>query len=625
MAISLAMLDNLEAVPYDEPNLLGEVRSLRLVKLPFVAISFLSLFLLGGCGGSDNDDIKPTPTINSRPSNSQPSPTVQVLPTIAATIAVSKATPVITGNYFDNLPEFEPLNIENVRYGGTLRSAESASPPHFDPKNLQSSVMGQALYGFYEKVIGWSANPNDKYSRLEPILAEDWKLSPDLKTLTISLRKGVKWHNIAPVNGREFVADDVVFSINRYREPDAATVADYKQIESVEALDKNTVVIRLKDPNAWILDELFGRSEYVVAREVVMASGGSISTTLVGTGPYLLTSYNFRRSWSGIRNPDYWRKDAKGRQLPYIDTIELTEMTDQATMLAALRTNQIDILGTQFLPENVISAAKTIPGLQVVNLKLTVASPAIGFNTKKAPWNDIRARRGFSMAFDRSKWIEGQFGATSPWTYSAPVPWEFVSVEPFMPDKLGPYQQFNPTESKKLLEEAGFPNGRMTITAPLFFNYPGRSTNAVLVQQLFKDQGINFPISYLDGTTFGSQYYQRVHGDLGFAYKIGAAYNLNWYAQNKYLIDASQNTSFIDDPQVTAVVKAIKTTTDPAKLREQAKFLWDFDLNGAWNVWLPYPSTLAVRSPRTRNWLERFTTTSMARFPWLTDAPRTTP
>lgn len=581
-----------------------------------VVLTSTAIFIAACGGGGDNDTVAPTAT---RTPDSTSAPVPQATATTVTT--PSSSTREIDLN---KLPEFFPEEIENVKYGGTLRIGETATSPHWDPKLLQAGALEKTSVYFYEKLIGWVPNPNDRFVHLGGVLAEKWSLSSDLSTLTINLRKGVKWQNIAPVNGREFVAGDAVFNINRYREKDSQSSPLYAGIQSVDAPDKYTVVTKLAEPNAWIVDDLFGKEEYMVAPEVVAAGGGTVTTTGIGTGPYILSKFLYRRGGTYVRNPDYWQKDAKGRQLPYLDTIELTEITDPATTLAAWRTGQLDF-GGQSTAQTSMNAVKTIPDLRVTYARTNpVSSVGLAFNTKKAPWNDVNVRRAFGMLTNQQKFGEIEFGDL-PWGYSHPVPWEFVSDEPFTFAKFGTYYQFNPTEAKKLLVAAGFPDGKMKIASSISTSYPGRGMNAVLVQQLWKEQGIEIGVTNVDGSVYSTQYYQRVHEDIGITHNNGAAYNLNWFAQNKFLPEATQNHPFINDPEVTNVVKSIKTTTDPAKLREYSKFLWDYNSNGVWTIWMPRSLGLSITSARVRNQLNRIGSRATQQFPWVTDAPRTSP
>jgi ABC-type transport system substrate-binding protein len=607
---------------------LSEIKEDCMNRMRLLVIGILGCagVLAAACGGGGEAE-KPAAAVQPAapaPAAVVPAPAVAPAPQIAAQAPAARPSESQIGFSLGSFPEFLPEDIENVRYGGILRVGVTATAPHWDPKLLQAGAINSTAVYFYEKLIGWTPNPKDRFVRLGGVLAEKWNLSSDLTTLTISLRKGVKWQNIAPVNGREFVASDAVFNFNRYREKDSQSYPLYQGIQSVDAPDKYTVVIKLAEPNAWIANDLFSKEEFMVAPEVVRASGGAITTTAIGTGPYILDKFLYRRGGTYVRNPDYWQKDAKGRQLPYIDTIQLTELTDPATTLAALRTGQLDY-GGQSTPQTTYNAVRTIPNLRVTFQRTNPTSGVgLAFNTKKAPWNNVDVRRAFGMLTNQQRFGELEFGDL-PWGHSQPVPWEFVSDEPFTFDKLGPYYKFNPAEGKKLLIAAGFPDGKMKIASSISTSYPGRGMNAILVQQLWKEQGIEIGVTNIDGSVYSTQYYQRVHEDIGITHHNASSPDLNWFAQNKFLPEATQNHAFINDPEVNQVVKAIKLTTDPAKLREHARFLWDYNNQGVWTIWMPRSLGLSVSSARVRNHLNRIGERAMQEYPWLTDAPRTSP
>lgn len=595
---------------------------MRPIKLLSVwVISLVGFAAMVACGGGENN----APTATATPTTSQtatPRPT-SIIAAVTVIVPTATSQAAVTGTILDRAVKVAPYELDNIRYGGTLRTSESASPPHWDPKLVQSGVMDSIANWFYEKPFGYVANPNNEFATLSPILAESWKASDDLKTYTVTLRKGIKWHNLPPVNGRELVADDLVFSMNRYREKDSAAVANYMQIESIQATDKHTVEIRLTEPNAWAINDLFGRSQYIVTPEMVKESNGSISEKLIGTGPYILTQYSFRGTIRGVRNPNYWQKDSKGNQLPYIDELNLSQIADQATLVAAFRTGQLD-RPNGLLTQGIIDAGKSVHDARVFNLGRVSNDYGLSFNARRAPWNDVRVRRAFGMALNQTRYTAQTYGDL-PVVQSTPLPWEFISDQPFTFDKLGPYYQFNPQEAKKLLTEAGFTDGKMTVATPLVTNFPGRSPNGVLIQQLYKEQGIDLQIQQVDGTTFGTRYYQRVGQDLDFTFHISFEYNLNWYAQNKFLPDASQNTAFINDPAVTELVKKVKVTTDQAKIREYAKFLWDYETQGMYAIWVPNNAAISAVAPRVRNWTVRYAATGQQIYPWLADATRTSP
>lgn len=170
--------------------------------------------MLLACGGSGSDE---TPTARPAVTSTVPSPTASVQATDSVAPA---ATTTATGNVIDTT-QLAPYELENIRYGGT-----EVSPTQFsnalDPK-FNNSGIGFDVRNNYESLLAWKAVVGQEYNQLVPQLAEKWTVSTDLKTYTFNLRKGIKFHDVAPLNGREFVADDVVFSMNSYREKDAVS------------------------------------------------------------------------------------------------------------------------------------------------------------------------------------------------------------------------------------------------------------------------------------------------------------------------------------------------------------------------------------------------------------------
>ena len=231
------------------------------------------------------------------------------------------------------------------------------------------------------------------------------------------------------------------------------------------------------------------------------------------------------------------------------------------------------------------------------------------------------------MALDKDKFVAAQRTSGAEWVQSVPLLWSLVSDEPFTFDKLGPYYKYDPAAAKKLLIEAGFADGKVSVATTLLFAVPSHTARATVVQTLWKSEGISLEIQASDFATYSPYYYLRSHQDVTLAFQNTGDFSLNWYAQNKFSANANQNSAYINDSEIEKAVKAIKTTTDAAQLRQFARQLWDFDTLGAWNIWLPAERSYAVVAPRVRNYTVRAgnTYTGGAIIPWLTDAPRTSP
>lgn len=584
-----------------------------------LAVGLVSL----ACGGGEETTTATAPASSSGVVTTAPVPT-------ASPTATAVSVPDSPNTKFASIdemvtqsPKFPPFELDNIRYGGTFRNATSNTIGAWDPK-FAASVMDD-MRPTYEKLVELLPNDNDGFSHLGPGLAESWKFSADFKTITFSIRKGVKWHNLPPVSGRDFTADDAAFSLRRYMEADSSASGNYAQVESIEAPDRYTVIVKLKDPNVWALEDLFRTHQYVVARELVERPSG-ITTDVIGTGPYIMKNYGNRRGGLFVRNPDYWGKDTKGNRLPYTDEWSVTYVTDQATMVAGMRTNQFDYARYLTDLNALFPLVKSKPELRVFGTPVG-GGTAITFNTTHAPWNDLRVRRAVSMVFDRQKLAE-QVLTTSRnnWGWGSAVPWRTISDDPFKYDDYGPYYKYDPEAAKKLLIEAGFPDGKIIVQAP-FALRPGDDKWLLASQQLLKQNGITFTIQPYDTPSFSVYNATRKIEDLGPQYTTTANYSLYWSASNLFLEESQVNTAFVRDPDIRKVVFQIRQTTDPARLRSYARALWDFDTQGVWRMWMAGEPSSFVTASRTRNITVRTGGPfgALLWMPWLADASRTQP
>lgn len=375
----------------------------------------------GGKEGAPTATAVPTASAPSGVGTAAPSATVAPQPTSAASTGLGINT---EQDLISKAPNFAPFELDNVRYGGTFRIGATSSILNWDPSTAPNTYTDAAY--IYEKLIRFLPNENDAGSYLGAGLAESWKISDDFKTYTFNLRKGVKFHDLAPVSGREFTSDDAVFSYRRYQQPISTSYAFYLQVESIEAADRYTVVIKLKESNAWAFEDLFRTSQTVIPRELAEQPGGIRNELVIGTGPHIVKSYAPRIGGLFVKNPNYWDEDKKGNPLPYVDEIKLTYLLDQATHVAAMRTGQLDTGSVPF--ESIVPLLKSNRNLRVFRLGDPVGS-GIAFNTNKAPWDDVRVRRAFSMIFDRHETaVVSVSGGLANAYWSGAIPWSAVST-----------------------------------------------------------------------------------------------------------------------------------------------------------------------------------------------------
>ena len=370
-------------------------------------------------------------------------------------------------------------------YGGTITFAQKEEPA--SPDAIISGGWAQAIAaGVVEKlaIADW-ATPRDKFDFefLSPPtntigqLAESWS-QPDPLTYIVKVRQGVHWHNRAPMNGRELVAEDIVFNFHRItgtgsgftERSEQDTNWANVQLESITATDDSTVVFRLKELHLGALTAILdGTVGWIYPPEVIKEHGDVTDwRNLVGTGPMMLTDWTEGSSITWDRNPDYWGTDEKypENRLPYIDRLRALIMPEVATMLAALRTGQVDYVGTiggaqMRTLDQVESLQKTNPEI-VMWPRFNRSDQLFGMNSQLPPFDDIRVRKAMQMAIDLETINNAYYGGYADITPQGELSWAIsqavIQFEDW-PEDVKKVFDYDPEGAEALLDEAGYLRG----------------------------------------------------------------------------------------------------------------------------------------------------------------------
>jgi peptide/nickel transport system substrate-binding protein len=279
--------------------------------------------------------------------------------------------------------------------------------------------------------------------------------------------------------------------------------------------------------------------------------------TAIGTGPFVLERYEPNVKAVFTRHPEYF---CQGQ--PYVDGVEWLSIPDESTGLEMYRTGQIDCApaaGWSVRQQDLEALKKSHPHLHYQDI-LSIVTQVIIMRTDQSPFNDIRVRRAISQAIDCQGLIEAVWGRGEP---TAAVGRGLV--EWALPvDRLGAgakYYQYDPKEARRLLAEAGFPNGFKTqLTVSGGF---GRDLvdDAQLVQRFFKDVGIDAELkiqehgAYMASTTQG-KFEGLVRGPFGIAWEPDAP------LYRTYAADSSWNAAHLNDLKITAMLKEQRRTKD---------------------------------------------------------------
>jgi peptide/nickel transport system substrate-binding protein len=374
-----------------------------------------------------------------------------------------KRRTVLTSAAAAALPLALPEAFAQSRKDSLVLAMALEPSPGLDPTGgAASSISEVTLYNIYETLTKVNADGS-----VTPLLAESWEVSPDLKTYTFKLRRGVKFQN-----GEPFNAQAVKFSYDRAG-AEKSVNKEKRMFSAVttQVVDEHTVVVLTKEIDPDFLFML-GQGPAIIV-EPKSADGNA--TKPVGTGPYKLDNWVKGSSvvlskWDGYRNAAAVKmKKVTFRFIP-----------DPAAQIAALLAGDVDAF-PRVTPRGV-SQFQNNPRFQVV-VSGSRAKTILAMNNKKKPLDDVRVRRAIAAAIDRKAVIQGAADGYGAPIGSHYVPGAFGYVDT---TNVNPY---NPDKARALLKEAGITTPlelTMTLPPPPY----ARQGGEVITSQLAK-VGIN--------------------------------------------------------------------------------------------------------------------------------------
>ncbi len=401
---------------------------------------------------------------------------------------------------------FQPsaAQTSGPRYGGTLRAGMQTDPVGLDPHLTTATSSRNMMENVYDTLVFYSAD-----GRFVPGLAESWKASQDGLVWTFNLRRNVKFHN-----GRPMTAEDVVYTINRIRDPRtrAPRAGDFADVESVSAPDPYTAVFKLKKPYSPLIAKLSSSVWGAIVPREVVERDGDLHTNPTGTGPFRFIGYTPQQRLVLVRNGDYWGFDETGRRLPYLDRIEFVFFPDAIARTTALRTGTVDFI--EYVPSSEVRVLRADPNVEVLGGP-SANFRAIYINNAVAPFNNVKVRQAMAWSVNRKEIIDtALFGVGGiDATGSVIPPGNFYALAKNVYDKP------DIERAKRLLAEAGHPNG---IDAELYVTstYDFLRTPAEVIQAQMAKSGIRLRIVAADWsvylpTVFAKRYVLTILGTSG--------------------------------------------------------------------------------------------------------------
>jgi len=470
--------------------------------------------------------------------------------------------------------------------GGTYTYSTTTEAPSLDMHKAASAYTQASVSGIvYSKLLEFKVGRDIPYGSMDVQgdLAESWKRSEDGKTWTFNLRHGVKWQNIAPVNGREFTSADVACTMNRIQTLPGVQANLLTVVSSVDTPDDYTVVFHLKDAYA-AFDETM--AHYYMAILPCEGTRGefNLAEQAIGTGPFILQTWNRKVDKVYVKNPDYF---IKGQ--PYVDRLHQVIITDPAASLAAYRSGQLDATTTT---ETLLPTVKSTNPDAVIRRLMGTTEGLTFMNQNVKPFDDIRVRKAIALAMDR----DGEAKAFSPPDYQLSGPIPPLLFGGMTPDESADRTPYDPEKAKQLLAEAGYPNGfSVTMTTSDGWG-PYIMNRAQWLQEDLKKVGITTELKVLDYATFYSTWAAEDY-ELGFGY-LTAMMSADEYLASTWRSDGTRNWFNINDPKLDSLIDQQRGMLDADDREDKLMEINDYILDNVANPIMSYlVSSLSVRQP----------------------------
>ncbi len=357
--------------------------------------------------------------------------------------------------------------------GGVLTVCQPAEPPGLDPTANTAAAIDRVVYAnIYEGLV-----KVDSRGTFLPGLADGWKVSPDGRTYTFFLRKGVVFHN-----GDTFDARVAKWNLERAADPENGNPHPeyFKGIESIGMPDRHTLQIRLKTVDALFIAHL------AEGDAVMLPMGGQTTAKShpIGTGPFKFIKWIRGDRVEMARFKDYWNPS-----LPYLDRVTFRFIGDAAAQIAALKAGDIDVIGYIAAPEAAMlldrdSRFKVYAGS-------TTGEVIMSTNNQAPPFDNRLVRQAMAHAIDRQAIIDlVMFG------YGTPIGSHWSPTTPYYKDLTGRFP-YDPAKARTLLKQAGYPDGfSATIKLPAIYSYSRRAGE--VIADMFANVGIDLTIEIVE-------------------------------------------------------------------------------------------------------------------------------
>ena len=488
--------------------------------------------------------------------------------------------------------ELDPAG--SARRGGTLR-LRYLEPPHLDiNRTLSCTTYHPLSYSLSKLVRARSGAAADPFMvAVEPDLAESWSANADATQFTFRLRRGVKTHNVAPVFGREFTAEDVRRSWERYRSSGSQRDV-YAAVTDLEVPDDYTLIARLDQPVVDFAASVASWSFLWPAE--LLDDLPLLERAAVGTGPFVLADWVRGERAVFTRNPDYFEPG-----LPYVDEVIVEPEDDRITAQDRFVRHElldVEALDDVELQELLERASDTAVGFKFPRSRGANVN-GWHFQMANPMLKDERVRRAISLAFDRAAYdLERNAGdnesADGPYS-NAPLPWSYLLDQYPTAAANGRWYAFDPAEASTLLRAAGY-----SADAPLDFELLSYYFTESFPEHVIPGINAVLPEVNIRYRAVDQQAYVGSLANRSFDAAIGIVWGPPGYSMDQWIFPwwhsrGSLNYNNVDDVVLDILLEQQRAETDPDARRDLWQRIWDRVHDQVYDVWWPEAHTRGVQ------------------------------
>jgi peptide/nickel transport system substrate-binding protein len=458
-------------------------------------------------------------------------------------------------------------NAPNMPRGGTLhlgtRVKALSDPATYSWGGYDSNVTRQVCEYL---------SLTDRNNITHPYLLESWQPSEDLKTWTLRIRKGIKWHN-----GQDFAADHVMWNLKRLTDPavgssfigliqdfllksePAGTDSNGKpktklvwwDANAIQKIDDHTIQFNGKTPQVAIPEYLF----HYPALMLYPGDKGVFGVGSQGTGAFTMTEYQIGKIATVQATKNYWGTG------PYLDQIQFIDLGDNmATGISAMASKQVD--GLVFTDPSQAPALQAMPFLQLYRIG-SAQCAVLKFHVDHKPWDNPKVRMAMRLGLDNAAFI--QLALRGYGTLG-----QDVHVAPVLPDygKV-PNIERNIEQARQLLKEAGYPSGFATeLAVPSDIGWIVAECQTAVEQ--WKAIGVNVKLNVMPGAEYWNVWtkvpfgctiwYHRPLGVmlLNLAYRTGVPWNETGYSNPEFDNLLNQAGSVLESKKRAAIMQKLE-------------------------------------------------------------------